>query len=238
MTGRIHSVESFGTVDGPGIRFVIFMQGCPLRCLYCHNRDTHNPNFGMKVTVDELMSDILEYKIPMRFSDGGVTVSGGEPTLQPEFVTELFKRCRSEQMHTALDTSGFCEVEKVQELLNYTDLVILDLKHADEIKHKQLTGVSGLLNRKFAAFLCARKIPVWLRYVLVPGYTDSDEDLHAAALYIKQFDNIQRVEVLPYHALGAYKWSEFGEQYPLEGVLPPNTEQIEHAKRILNAALQ
>lgn len=236
MTGRIHSFESFGTVDGPGIRFVVFMQGCPLRCIYCHNRDTWDPEGGTAYTVDDVMTELDKYKSYFRFSGGGITVSGGEPLLQTGFVTELFKCCRSQRIHTALDTSGFtgsASPEAVDALLDVTDLVLLDLKHPTDPGHKLITGVDRKKLAAFAQLLADRTIPVWIRYVLVPGYTDSPSDLESAAAFIKSLPNVEKVEVLPYHSMGEYKWKELGCPYPLEGVEPPDEEAVRNASRIL-----
>lgn len=233
IKGRIHSFESFGTVDGPGIRFVVFMQGCPLRCIYCHNRDTWDVSGGREYTVDEVMEQVKKYLTYMRSSGGGITVTGGEPTLQAGFVAELFKRCREMDIHTALDTSGFAAVEKVKELLEYTDLILLDIKHAVDEKHKEITGVSNELIKKFALYASEKGIPIWIRHVLVPGYTDSEEDLRLAGEFIKQLKTVEKVEVLPYHNMGEYKWEKLGQEYKLKGVRSPTAEEINRAVRIL-----
>lgn len=235
IKGRIHSIETFGTVDGPGIRFVVFTQGCPLRCLYCHNRDTWDAKGGKEVSVDEILEDLKKYLEFIKFSGGGITVTGGEPTLQPDFVTELFARCKEMGVHTALDTSGFVDIPRVETLLKYTDLVLLDIKHALEEKHKIITGVDNKKTQKFARHLSEMGIPVWIRYVLVPGYTDGEEDLQAAAEFIGQLSNIERIDVLPYHSMGEYKWEELGEKYALHGVESPNKEAIARAKTILES---
>ena len=236
VRGRIHSYESFGTLDGPGIRFVVFMQGCPLRCLYCHNRDTWDTHGGSVRSVDEVMAEVLKYKSYFSFSGGGLTVSGGEPLMQHEFVSALFERCRSEGIHTALDTSGFTggiSMDEADRLLSHTDLVLLDIKHATDTGHMQITGVSREKPAAFARLLSERSIPVWIRYVLVPGYTDSDGDLKAASSFIKSLQNVQKVEVLPYHSMGAYKWTELGISYPLAGIPSPDDEAVDRARHIL-----
>lgn len=237
ITGRIHSFETFGTLDGPGIRFVVFMQGCPLRCIYCHNRDTWDVQGGREYTVDEVMTELGKYINYIKFSGGGITVSGGEPLLQCAFVTELFKRCREKGIHTALDTSGFSVFDGLDdgldELLSYTGLVLLDIKHACDVGHKTITGVGREKPAAFARLLSDRGIPVWIRYVLVPGYTDSDEDLLAAASFIKSHKNVNKVEILPYHSMGSYKWDKLGETYPLKGIPGPDEESIEKARQIL-----
>ncbi len=233
--GRIHSFETFGTLDGPGIRFVIFMQGCPLHCLYCHNRDTWDNCGGHEYTVEQVMAEVMKYVSYFRFSGGGVTVSGGEPLLQRAFVTELFSSCRKNGIHTALDTSGYTDLEGLDGLLSLTDLVLLDIKHAGEEGHRIISGVGRDKPTAFARLLSERNIPVWIRYVLVPGYTDSDEDLFAAASFIKSMDNVQKVEVLPYHSMGSFKWEELGLEYPLRGVPEPDDESVSKARGILGA---
>lgn len=237
LKGRIHSFETFGTVDGPGIRFVVFMQGCPLRCVYCHNRDTWDVKGGSEYTSDEVVSRMKKYINYIRFSGGGITVTGGEPTLQAEFVTEVFRKCRDEGIHTALDSSGFAEIESVRELLDCTNLILLDIKHAHDERHRQITGVGNERPRKFAIYASDRGIPIWIRYVLVPGLTDADEDLGAAADFIRQLKTVEKIEVLPYHSMGAYKWEKLGQKYPLEGVMPPSDEQVGKALHILKGGI-
>lgn len=234
MIGKIHSIETFGTVDGPGIRFVIFMQGCPLKCKYCHNRDTWKINDGKEISVKELTDKILRYKSYMDNSSGGVTVSGGEPLVQAEFVTELFKKLKELGIHTALDTAGSLPIsDKIKELLKYTDLVILDIKHIDSQKAKELTGLSNENNLNFAKYLNSIKLPMWIRQVLIPGFTDDKFDLQKLKQFIDSLDNVQKVEILPYHNLGKYKWIEIEGKYELENVLPPSPEEIQKAKNIL-----
>ncbi len=234
MIGKIHSVESFGTVDGPGIRFVVFMQGCTLKCKYCHNRDTWDTHSGTEISVQELVKQILNYKTYIDNSGGGVTVSGGEPLLQAEFVTELFKNLKSIGIHTALDTAGSIPISnQIKDLLKYTDLVLLDIKHIDNEKCINLTGFSNKNNLEFAKYLSNLKIPVWIRQVLVPGYTDDKFDLQTLKKFLDTLENVEKIELLPYHDLGKFKWKEIGETYELENVLPPNKEDIDKAKNIL-----
>lgn len=234
MIGKIHSVESFGTVDGPGIRFVVFMQGCTLKCKYCHNRDTWDTHSGTEISVQELVKQILNYKTYIDNSGGGVTVSGGEPLLQAEFVTELFKKLKSIGIHTALDTAGSIPISnQIKDLLKYTDLVLLDIKHIDNEKCINLTGFSNKNNLEFAKYLSNLKIPVWIRQVLVPGYTDDKFDLQKLKKFLDTLENVEKMELLPYHDLGKFKWKEIGETYELENVLPPNKEDIDKAKNIL-----
>lgn len=234
MIGKIHSIETFGTVDGPGIRFVVFMQGCTLRCKYCHNRDTWDPHIGKDMSTDELVNEILRYKSYMDNSGGGVTVSGGEPLLQAEFVTELFKKLKELNIHTALDTAGSIPIsQQIKELLQYTDLVLLDIKHIDDEKAKILTGFSNKNNLEFAKHLNTINLPAWIRQVLVPGYTDDPFDLQKLKQFIDTLQNVEKVEILPYHNLGKYKWEEIEGKYELENVVPPSQEQIDIAKNIL-----
>ncbi|MFZ5987366.1 MAG: pyruvate formate-lyase-activating protein [Bacillota bacterium] len=234
VKGRVHSFESFGTLDGPGIRFVVFTQGCPLRCLYCHNRDTWDKAGGKEYTPNEIIEEMKKYIDYIRFSGGGITVTGGEPTLQAEFVSEIFKLAKEINIHTALDTSGFADIENVRELLSYTDLVLLDIKHADEEKHKKITGVGNEKIKRFAGYLSDEGIPVWIRYVLIPGLTDDEKDLRLAAGFIKEIKTVEKVEVLPYHSMGAYKWEKLGKKYELQGVKEPTQEELKRAKEILS----
>ena len=238
MEGFIHSFESFGTVDGPGIRFVVFMQGCPMRCKYCHNPDTWRFGAGKKYTAEAVFKEILKYQSYIK--SGGVTVSGGEPLLQAEFITELFRLLKAEGIHTALDTSGVTfdkdnpqSVEKHLSVLGYTDLVLLDIKHIDEDEHKALTGFSNNRTLDFAQFLSENGKKMWIRHVLVPDITDNDEYLHKLKRFIDGLSTVERVELLPYHTMGEVKYERLGMQYPLKGVLPPSKERIENARKIL-----
>lgn len=234
MLGRIHSVETFGTVDGPGIRFVVFMQGCSLKCKYCHNRDTWNINSGTETSVAELINQIKRYKSYIDSSDGGVTISGGEPLLQLDFLIELFKKLKKLKFHTAIDTSGILPINpKLKELLSYTDLVLLDIKHIDNEKCIELTGHSNKNTLEFAKYLSDNNIPIWIRQVLVPGITDDEQDLIKLKQFIDTLYTVKKVEILPYHNMGKFKWEEFGEKYPLEDTPIPTQQQIENAKNIL-----
>ncbi len=243
VTGRIHSVESFGAVDGPGLRYVVFTQGCLLRCQYCHNADTWKIGNGKEMTVQEIMDDVLSYLPFFEASGGGITVSGGEPLLQMDFLIELFKECKKHGIHTTIDSSGgpFNRrpnfIENLDELLQYTDLILLDLKHIDSEKHKFITGMTNEHILDFAQYLSEKNIPVWIRHVLVPTLSDFDEDLLRLANFIKTLNNVEKIEVLPYHKLGVYKWESLGLEYKLKDVEPPSQERVENAKRILNAAL-
>lgn len=238
MIGRIHSFESFGTVDGPGIRFIVFMQGCPLRCLYCHNPDTWTAG-GTEYTVDEVIQRALKYK--NYFGDkGGITVSGGEPLVQIDFVTELFTQLKNKGIHTCVDTSGFtfrpldaASVEKHEKLLQVTDLVLLDIKHIDDAACKTLTAQSNENTLAFAKFLSERGKKMWIRQVIVPGYTDGEETLEKTRAFIDSLATVEKVEVLPYHTLGESKYKNLGIEYPLAGLETPTKEKIANAKRIL-----
>lgn len=238
MTGKIHSFESFGTVDGPGTRFVIFMQGCSMRCKYCHNPDTWNFNGGKEYSAQEVAQTVLKYKSYL--SRGGVTVSGGEPLLQIEFVTELFSILKEHGIHTAVDTSGITfykddkqSVSLHEKLLEVTDLVLLDIKHIDDTEHKKLTGFSNSHALNFARFLSDKGTPVWIRHVLVDGITDNDEYLKSLKQFIDMLKNVQAVEVLPYHGMGETKYKKLGIKYALEGMKPPSAERVANARKIL-----
>ncbi len=233
IKGRVHSIETFGTVDGPGIRFILFMQGCPLRCKYCHNRDTWDVKGGKEYTVDEIMTEVNKYAPYMKFSGGGLTVSGGEATLQPEFLKELFKKAKKDGVHTCLDTSGFVNIETIDPVLDYTDLVLLDLKHMDNNKAKDLTGVGIEKTLELAKHLSDRNIPVWIRHVLVPGYTDDRENLESLGKFVSTLNNVDRVELLPYHTLGVHKWENMGFDYELKNVPDATKEDVAKAAEVL-----
>jgi pyruvate formate lyase activating enzyme len=240
MKGRIHSIETCGTVDGPGLRYVIFTQGCLLRCQYCHNPDTWKVNQGEEISVKELISDIKDYLPFFQASNGGVTVSGGEPLLQVDFLIELFRELKKMGIHTAIDTSGGCFhrsphfMKKLDELLELTDLVLLDLKHIEPEKHKELTGMRNDHILDLAAYLSEKNIPVWIRHVLVPTITDIDEYLNGLSEFIGTLKNVEKIEVLPYHQLGVYKWETLGLEYKLKEISPPSQERVDHAAAILN----
>jgi pyruvate formate lyase activating enzyme len=229
--GRIHSLETFGTLDGPGIRFVLFMQGCLLRCRYCHNPDTWNHHDGREVTVEEVLAEIEPYVTYYQQSGGGITVSGGEPTVQAPFVAELFRAVRERwNLHTALDSSGFCEPSHAAELLEETDLVLLDLKEMDPMRHEALTTQSNERIHRFARYLTEIGKPVWIRFVLVPGLTDSEDNLTRLGAYIERMPNIEKVEILPYHRMGVYKWEKLGIEYTLQDVPEATQADVDRAK--------
>lgn len=227
QTIRIHSVETFGTLDGPGIRYVVFLQGCPLRCAYCHNRDTWDQRGGTVTRVTDLALDIERYAGFLRPSGGGVTATGGEPLLQAGPVKELFALVRTMNLSTALDTSGYVTVTPlIREVLDLTDLVILDLKHGDDRAHEELTGVSFKKIRAFAETLSRLGKPLWIRHVVVPGHTTRPADVQSLAAFVSRLKGVQRVELLPYHELGKHKWEALGETYPLGNLRPPSQKEM------------
>lgn len=231
---RIHSFESFGAIDGPGIRYVIFMQGCALKCKYCQNRDTWNLNGGMEYTSDELVAKVSRYKNYFAVSGGGVTVSGGEPLLQMNFLIEFFSKLKSLGIHTAIDTSGsFAITEDMKKLIDLTDLFLLDIKCINDEICKDLTGVSNKRELEFARYLSEQGKDIWIRQVLVPGYTDREEDLKDLKEFLSELKTVKKVEILPYHDLGKFKWIELGCKYELEGVPTATSEDVERAKQIL-----
>ncbi len=236
MDGYIHSFESFGTVDGPGIRFVVFMQGCLMRCLYCHNPDTWARNNGKIYSPRQVAANALKYKSYFT-GGGGVTVSGGEPLLQTGFVYELFKILKDAGVHTALDTSGIIfngnTRKEIEELMSVTDLVLLDIKHIDNGEHIKLTGHSNENVLNFAGYLSETGKPVWIRHVLVPELTDKDEWLEGLSEFIKSLKNVEKVEVLPYHSMGEVKYKNMCLNYALSGMQPPSAERVLNAKKIL-----
>ena len=239
--GFIHSTDSFGSVDGPGVRFVIFLQGCNMRCRYCHNPDTWDMKKGTLYTTDELLEKAMKYRSYWK-NDGGITVSGGEPLLQIGFLTELFRKAKANGIHTTLDTSGnpFTREEpffsKFEKLMEVTDLVMLDIKHMDEEQHVLLTGQKNDNILDMAKYLSDTGKSMWIRHVLVPERSDRDDYLWKLHDFIEKLDHVERVEVLPYHTLGVYKWKELGIPYGLEGIEPPTQERIQNANEILKTA--
>ena len=242
LKGYVHSLESFGSVDGPGVRYIIFLTGCAMRCQFCHNPDTWDMKKGTLYTTDELLEKAMKYRSYWK-NDGGITVSGGEPLLQIDFLTELFRKAKANGIHTTLDTSGnpFTREEpffsKFNELMKYTDLVMLDIKHIDDEQHKILTGCTNKNILDLARYLSDIKKPVWIRHVLVPERSDYDEYLIKLDEFIQSLDNVQKVEVLPYHTLGAYKWDELGYDYKLKGIDPPSVERVENANKLLHTGV-
>lgn len=239
MLGRIHSLESFGTVDGPGIRFVVFLQGCPLRCLYCHNPDTWDPKQSGKylLSPEELLEEVLRYK--SFIAKGGVTVTGGEPLLQPEFLYEFFSLCKENGIHTALDTSGAIFTQAVQNVLDIVDLVLLDVKSIDADQHKELTGVRIDNTLQCLNYLEEKNIPTWIRHVVVPEWIDDDLLLKKMADYLAPYRCIEKVELLPYHNMSIRKYEQLGMEYRLKNILPLSEERLENARYIFrNAGLR
>ena len=231
---KVHSIESFGTVDGPGIRFVLFLQGCHLECKYCHNRDTWDINGGEYKSVDDIVEKVKEYKNYIIPSGGGVTVTGGEPLLQVKFLIEFFERLKKEGINTCIDTSGMVALtEDIKEVLKMTDLVLLDIKQIDDEKCKDLVGKSNKLELEFAKYLSDNNIRMWIRQVLIPGYTDDEKDLIKLKEFINTLHTVEKVQVLPYHSMGKYKWEKLGLKYGLDGVREATTEEVEKAKKIL-----
>lgn len=235
IKGNIHSIETCGTVDGPGIRFVIFMQGCPLRCQYCHNPDTWQTDTNKLMTVDEIMQ---KYDGVKEFvQSGGITVTGGEPLLQIDFVTELFKVAKAHGIHTALDTSGIIfnpeNTENINKLLKYTDLVLLDIKHIDDEEHKKLTGASNKNILAFAQYLSEKQIPVWIRHVVVKDITLNEKYLKELGKFLATLNNIKALDILPYHNMAIPKYESLGINYPLKNTPPTSKEEAINARNII-----
>ena len=239
VKGRIHSIETFGSVDGPGIRFIVFLKGCNLRCKYCHNVDTWNPESDDLRTADEVL-DFAERYRSYWGEDGGITVSGGEPLLQIDFLLELFKKAKERGINTCIDTAAqpFTKEEpffsKFKELMEYTDLLLVDIKHIDREEHIKLTGLPNDNIKECFEYLDEIKKPIWIRHVLVPGITDDDNYLRETRKFIEKLSNVQKVEVLPYHSMGQMKFKELGIPYQLEGVESPSQERVDNAREILN----
>lgn len=235
MFGNIHSIETFGTVDGPGVRFVVFMQGCPLRCAYCHNPDTWEFGSGTKMSVNTLLEEILRYRNYIE----GITVTGGEPLAQIDFVTELFTKVKEHGLSTCVDTSGATfnrnetTLKKMDKLLDVCDLVMLDIKHIDSAKHEALTGKGNENILDFAKYLAKKNKDTWIRYVLIPSITDDEKDMFSWANFVGTLKNVKKIEVLPYHTMGVGKYAELGIEYRLNGVKEPTKEEIEKAEKIL-----
>ena len=231
---KVHSIETFGTVDGPGIRYVVFLQGCHLQCKYCQNRDTWDINSGKYISIDQLVDNIKNYLTYIK-PRGGVTISGGEPLLQPYFLINLFKKLKKLGVHTAIDTSGMVEItDTIKDVLSLTDLVLLDIKHIDSKKCKDLVGFSNEKELAFAKYLSDNNIPIWIRQVLVPGYTDAEEDLLKLKEFINSLKTVKKIELLPYHNLGKHKWEALNQEYLLENVQPATSEDVERAKKLLH----
>ena len=241
MKGYIHQLESFGSVDGPGIRFIIFFAGCPLRCKYCHNPDTWDMMKGKQYTADELLDEAITCR-EYWGTKGGITVSGGEPLAQIDFLLELFTKAKERGINTCIDTAGgpFTRegewFEKFKQLMNVTDVLLMDIKHINEEEHIKLTGHTGKNIIEMFCYLDEINKPVWIRHVLVPGITDNDEYLIQTRDFIRTLGNVQRVEVLPYHGLGAMKYKDLGIDYVLKDTNSPTAERVQNAREILECA--
>lgn len=234
LKGNVHSFESMGAVDGPGIRFIVFMQGCKLHCKYCQNRDTWSEDINKEYSVQEVVEKAIRTKPYMDSTGGGVTVSGGEPLLQSDFLLELFKELKKQNISTCIDTAGSVVITNtIKELLKFTDLVLLDIKHIDEKKCIELTGFSNKNELDFARYCSENNISMWIRQVLVPGYTDDIKDLKQTREFIDSLKTVEKVEILPYHNLGKQKWLNLGLKYPLENTRIPTNEEIKKAEEIL-----
>jgi pyruvate formate lyase activating enzyme len=233
LKGRVHSIESMGLVDGPGVRMVVFLQGCKLRCAYCHNPDTWALDGGTEMTPEELIRKILRFKPYFEKSSGGVTFSGGDPLLQPEFLLEMLKLCKENNIHTTIDTAGYGFGE-YEEILKYTDLVLLDIKHIDDIGYKNLTGRSKKGLNQFLEALENTDVKVWIRHVVVPGITDSQEHMEKLQEIIKEIKNVEKVELLPYHTLGVQKYEKLGISYRLSDVKPMDKDDTKRFEKKLN----
>lgn len=237
MKGKIHSLESFGTVDGPGIRFVVFFQGCPMRCQFCHNPDTWDAGAEVPYvwTAEELLEEVERYRNYIK--SGGVTVSGGEPLMQADYLLEFFTLCQQAGFHTCLDTSGVIFNDKVRQVLEKTDLVMLDIKTVDDELHPRLTGCTRQNNHRFLEYLQEQGKPTWIRHVVTPGINDDEAHVTKVAEYVSQYSVVERVEILPYHTLGKHKYDEMGIKYPLEGVPDLPLESQKRAKEIFASKL-
>ncbi len=236
--GYIHSVESFGTVDGPGLRYVVFLQGCPLRCAYCHNPDTWAVGVGGKKSVSEILASYESCKAYLK--NGGLTVTGGEPLMQIDFVTALFEECKKRDIHTCLDTSGItfkADSDKFEKLMKVTDLVMLDIKHIDSEKHKELTGLDNVAILKFAKYLGEINKAVWVRHVVVPGITLDDEYLEKLGYFIGGIKSLKAIDVLPFHKMGEVKYKELGITPPLKNTPEATKQQAEEAKAVIMQGL-
>ena len=235
MKGYIHSIESFGTVDGPGIRFVVFFQGCPMRCIYCHNPDTLTKNSGKLYSAEEIIEKMtrnIEF-----YQNGGLTASGGEPLMQLDFLTELFSLAKEKKIHTCLDTSGIVYsknlIDKFDKLMQVTNLVLLDIKHINNQEHIKITGRPNKPVLEFCEYLSQKNIPVIIRHVVIPGLTFNETYLKQLGNYLKKFKNIVSIELLPYHTLGVPKYKELGLEYKLEGVPDLSPEELKKANSII-----
>lgn len=233
MQIRVHSYESMGTFDGPGLRYVVFLQGCPFRCLYCANPDTIDPVGQSKLTDPDYIVEQAVSMKPFFGKRGGITFSGGEPTVQAEALVPLFRRLKTEGIHICVDSNGGVWNSHVEELLSLADLVLLDVKEFNSKRHEHITGRPNTQTLRTAEWLEEHQHPFWLRYVLVPGLSDNEEDIRALGEHFKDYKTIERVELLPYHTLGVHKYEALGWTYKLEGVKENTPEQLERAESLL-----
>lgn len=243
MSGRIHSLESFGTVDGPGVRFVVFTQGCPMRCAYCHNPDTWDMKGGTVMEASEIIEDYERNR--GFYKGGGITVTGGEPMMQMDFLIELFTLAKQKEINTCIDTSGIAFnpkstewMEKLDTVLSMTDLVMLDIKHIDNEKHKELTAQPNTNILAFAEYLSAKNIPMWIRHVVVPGITDDDTYLYQLGYFIGGLKSLKALDVLPYHTMGKVKYDNLGMDYSLKDVPPMDKEKVVSKKQVIIKGLR
>lgn len=237
MKGRVHSIETMGSVDGPGLRYIVFLQGCSMKCIYCHNRDTWDRKSGKEIDTSEIAVKLSSLKGFYKNNRGGVTCTGGEPLLQSEFVNEVFKEAHDIGLTTALDSCGNIPLtESVKEVLGRTDFLLLDVKSLDEDMHKKITGVNRTLVEKFMEYVKSADVNTWLRYVYLPEYTDSEDDKKRLIEFINQFPSIERVDILPYHDLGKSKWEEMGLEYPLGDMEPPAKNAVEEFRKSVRDA--
>lgn len=238
MSGQIHSLETFGTVDGPGVRFVVFLQGCPMRCAYCHNPDTWPMSGGKKIEVSEIINDYERNK--SFYKGGGITVTGGEPLMQVDFLIELFTAAKQKDIHTCIDTSGITYtpgnssfIEKFEQLIPLTDIIMLDIKHIDNEKHKELTGHPNAGILAFAEYLSDKNVPTWIRHVVVPGITDDDDSLYKLGYFIGGLKSLKVLDVLPYHTMGEVKYESLGMDYKLKGVPAMDKDKVLGRKQVI-----
>ncbi|MEE1399509.1 MAG: pyruvate formate-lyase-activating protein [Bulleidia sp.] len=240
---NVHSIETFGSVDGPGLRYILFLKGCRLRCAFCHNADTWDLNSGDQRSADQILDHAERYRSYWG-SEGGITVSGGEPLLQIDFLIELFKKAKQRNINTCIDTAGepFTKegewFTKFEELMHYTDILLVDIKHIDRNRHIRLTGKPNDNILEMFQYLSAINKPIWIRQVLVPGWTDDIEDLKKTRAFIETLSNVKKIEILPYHNMGAYKWEKLGMKYPLEGVEAPDQDSIALADKVLHGEIR
>lgn len=240
---NVHSIETFGSVDGPGLRYILFLKGCRLRCAFCHNADTWNLNSEDQRSADQILDHAERYRSYWG-SEGGITVSGGEPLLQIDFLIELFKKAKQRNINTCIDTAGEPFTKKgewftnFEELMHYTDILLVDIKHIDRNKHIRLTGKPNDNILEMFHYLSDINKPIWIRQVLVPGWTDDIENLKKTRAFIETLSNVKKIEILPYHNMGAYKWEKLGMKYPLEGVEAPDKDSIELADKVLHGEIR